>query len=392
MKLNNNIFENTEVAFAHLNNSDLQRAKLLFSTVGNPLLVSAGSSAANLAIKLRLPVSFLFRLTVYDHFCGGETFEECKKVIEHLAENNVGVLLNYGVELKETEEDFEASVKENLSAIRFAGENATVKSVCIKLTGMGRFGLFEKIQTGNELNKQEQKELTQVKQRFHKLCKEASKQQVALYVDAEESWIQDPLDAIVEEFMAEYNRQFAVVCNTFQMYRHDRLAYLEQQVLKAKKLGYILGAKLVRGAYMEKERERAVALGYPSPIHKNKKAVDADFDGAVNLCLEDIAQVYVCIASHSEPSNLAAMQKIDELKIERNHPHIWFSQLYGMGDNITFNQSKLSYNATKYLPYGPVREVIPYLIRRAQENTSVAGQTGRELSLIQQEIKRRKNC
>lgn len=380
------------MAFAHLTNSDLQRAKLLFSAVGNPLLVTAGSSAANLAIKLHLPVSFLFRLTVYDHFCGGETFDECQKVIRHLAQNNVGVLLNYGVELKEKDEDFEASVNENLRAIKFAGENETVKSVCIKLTGMGRFALFEKMQTGEELSKHEQKELAQVKHRFHKLCKEAAKQQVALYVDAEESWIQEPLDALVEQFMAEYNKGFTVVCNTFQMYRHDRLAYLESQLLKAKEKGYLLGAKLVRGAYMEKERQRAEELGYPSPIHKSKKAVDAHFDKAVELCLENINQVYVCIASHSEPSNLMAMQKIDELHIARNNPHIWFSQLYGMGDNITFNQSKLGYNATKYLPYGPVTDVIPYLIRRAQENTSVAGQTGRELSLIQQEIKRRKNC
>ncbi|MCS6934046.1 MAG: proline dehydrogenase family protein [Chitinophagales bacterium] len=384
------IFEDTETAFAHLSDADLYRAKWLFTLVGNPSLVQAGSALANTALRLRLPVSFLFRLTVYNHFCGGETLPDCRKVIDMLAGRHVGVMLNYGVELKETEEDFEASVSENLRAIKFAGENETVKTVCIKLTGLGPFVLFEKMNNGETLTRQELRELSQVKKRFHRLCKEAAAAQVSLYVDAEESWIQNALDNIVEEFMREYNRTFAVVCNTFQLYRHDRLAYLQQQITEARQGRYLLGAKLVRGAYMEKERERAEALGYPSPIHADKKAVDRDFDKAVLMCLENLEVVNVCIASHSEASNLYAMKKMDEMNLPRHHPHVWFSQLYGMGDHITFNQARLGFNATKYLPYGPVRDVIPYLIRRAQENTSVAGQTGRELSLIQKEIARRK--
>lgn len=390
MKLSPDIFEDTATAYADKSDGDLQKMKALFQLMNNNALVSLGSSVASLALSLHLPVSPLFKWTVYNHFCGGETFDECKITIQQLQKSKVGVLLNYGVELKEAEEDFDKTVAKNIEALEFSGENKSVKGLCIKLTGMGRFGLFEKIQRLEKLSIAEKKEFIKIKKRFEKLCAVASKNGVALYVDAEESWIQEPLDNMVEEMMAKYNSTTCIVFNTFQMYRWDRLDYLKQQIKKAKAGNYLLGAKLVRGAYMEKERERAKEMNYTSPIHRNKKAVDEDFDEAVMLCLENLDHVFVCIASQSEESNLLAVQQMEKKKIAHNSERVIFSQLYGMGENITFNLARLGFNATKYLPYGPVKDVIPYLIRRAQENTSVAGQTGSELVLIKKEIARRK--
>lgn len=389
MKISPDIFENTEVAFAEKSNGELKKAKALFQLMSNNSLVSLGSSLAGLALSLHLPVSPLFRFTVYNHFCGGETFGECKRTIQKLDKIGVGVLLNYGVELKEREEDFAKTVEHNIEALEFAGKNKAVKALCIKLTGFGRFGLLEKIQAGEVLSAEEKREFNQMKKRFEKICTVAEKYEVPLYVDAEESWIQNPLDEMVEEMMEKYNRKKCIVFNTFQLYRHDRLAYLHSQIERATAGQYILGAKLVRGAYMEKERARAKEMGYKSPIHRNKKDVDEDFNKAVSICLDNIDKLYVCVASQSEQSNRLAMELCEKKKIQHNNPHVLFSQLYGMGDNMTFNQAKLGFNATKYLPYGPVKDVIPYLIRRAQENTSVAGQTTRELSLIVKEMKRR---
>jgi len=388
-KFDDSIFEDTEVAYRPKSTAQLLKAKAMFGLMASNKLVKLGSVAANWALALHLPVSTLFKITVYNHFCGGETFNECKKTIKALSNYNVGVLLNYGVELKETDEDFDTTIQKNLEAIAFAAKNPQVKALCIKITGFGRFGLFEKIQEGAQLDTSEMEEFERVKKRLDKVCKAAHDKDVTLYVDAEESWIQQPLDEMVEAMMQLYNSKRCVVFNTFQIYRWDRLEYLRQQIEKAKSHNYLLGAKLVRGAYMEKERERADAMGYKSPIHTGKKAVDKDFDDAVKLCLDDISVVHICIASQSEKSNLLAMQAMHKKGIPSNTPAIVFSQLYGMGDNITFNMAELGFNATKYLPYGPVKDVIPYLIRRAQENTSVAGQTTRELSLIKKEINRR---
>lgn len=390
INIDKDIFENTAVAFAPKTDAELQKAKWLFSLIGNSKLVGLGTSLADLALKLHLPISPLFRITVYDHFCGGETFDECKQTIAKLHKSKVYAMLNYGVELKEREEDFDKTIEKNIEALEFAGKNKDVKVLCIKITGFGRFALFEKIQEGKKLNKAEKEEYERVTTRLDKLCEAAAKNGVAIYVDAEESWIQDALDAMVEEVMEKYNLEKAVVFNTLQLYRHDRLAYLKKQLTEAKAKGFILGVKLVRGAYMEKERERAAEKGYPSPINKDKPSVDKDFNAAMNLCLDNLDFVSVCIASQSEESNLLAIQQIDAKKIDRKHPHILFSQLYGMGDNITFNLADLGFNACKYLPYGPVKDVIPYLIRRAQENTSVSGQMGRELRLLTTEIERRK--
>jgi proline dehydrogenase len=389
MKISAHIFDNTQVAFAGKSNSELQKSKMLFQLMANNGLVSLGSSLADWALSLHLPVSPVFKYTVYGQFCGGETFNECKRTISKLGESGVGVLLNYGVELKETEEDFDKTIAKNTEALEFAGSNKQVKALCIKLTGFGRFALFEKVQRRDKLTLKEKREYIRVKNRFEQLCKAAKANHVPLYVDAEESWIQDALDGMVELMMKKYNRTECVVYNTFQLYRHDRLAYLHGQIEKARAGGYMLGAKLVRGAYMEKERERALENGYASPIHKTKKEVDEDFNTAVSVCLDNLDVVYVCIASQSEDSNLLSVELIEKKKIAHGNPRIVFSQLYGMGDNITFNLAKLGLHATKYLPYGPVKDVIPYLIRRARENTSVAGQTTRELQLVNKELKRR---
>lgn len=390
--IDKDIFENTEVAFAHKTDTELQKAKWLFSLIGNNKLVNLGTSVAGFALKIHLPISPLFRITVYDHFCGGETFEECKQTIAKLKKSGAYAMLNYGVELKEREEDFDKTIEKNIEALEFAGKNRDVKILCIKITGFGRFALFEKIQEGKKLTHAEEEELKRVVVRFEKVCESAVKNDVGIYVDAEESWIQDTLDSLTEEMMAQHNKKKAIVYNTFQHYRWDRLDYLHKQLDAARKGGYILGAKLVRGAYMEKERDRAAQMGYKSPIHEDKAAVDKDYDRAVELCLDHIDQVSVCIASQSEESNMKAIKEIDARKIDRKHPHILFSQLYGMGDNITFNLARLGFNASKYLPYGPVKDVIPYLMRRAQENTSVAGQMGRELRFLVTEIKRRKKA
>ena len=392
MKVSPDIFENTEVAYASKSNAELRKAQALFKLFGSPLLVNTGSTLANLALKLRLPVAPLFKYTVYNHFSGGETFKECKRTIAKLAENNVGVLLNYGVELKETDSDFDTALQKNIEAIDFSHKNKYVRAICVKPTSYGRFALFEKVQNKEALSADETAEYERVRQRFDKVCQYAHDNDVVLYMDAEESWIQDALDELTNEMMYKYNRKKCYVYNTIQLYRWDRLNYLKTEVAEAKVQGYLYGAKLVRGAYMEKERERAKELGYKSPIHTNKKGVDADFDEAVEFCLQNKESVYICVASHNEHSNLLAMQQMDALHIPRDTPHVVFSQLYGMGDNITFNLAKQGFNTAKYLPYGPVKDVIPYLIRRAQENTSVSGQTGRELTLINREIKRRSNA
>ena len=384
------IFENTEVAFGAKSTQELNKAKWLFSLMGQNHLVSLGASLATLALKMHLPISPIFRITVYNHFCGGETFDECKQTIAKLHMGHISTMLNYGVELKETEEDFDKTIEKNIEALEFAGKNRAVKVLCIKITGFGRFSLFEKIQSGTKLSTQEKKELAQVEARLDKICSAATENDVGVYIDAEESWIQDPLDTMVETMMERYNKKKAIVYNTFQFYRWDRLSYLQVLLRKAKSKGYILGAKIVRGAYMEKERKRAADMGYKSPIHDTKEAVDKDFNEGMNYCLDNIDHVALCIASQSEESNLLAIEQIDAKKIDRKHPNILFSQLYGMGDNITFNLAQQGFNASKYLPYGPVKDVIPYLIRRAQENTSVAGQMGRELRLLVAEIKRRR--
>ncbi len=384
-------FDDTQVAFSHKTTLELKKAKVLFSLFGFQPLVEFGSALTSFAMSIGLPISPLYKYTVYDHFCGGESFDDCKTILQKLKAQHVGAMLNYGVELKETEADFNKTITNTLEAISFAGENKEVKCICIKITGFARYDLFLKITAGERLSTKEQEELAAVEKRFFTLCDAALKNKVALYIDAEETWIQTGLDALVDKAMGIYNKTQPIVYNTYQLYRNDRLQFLKDSHKKAVAEGYFLGAKLVRGAYMEKERERAQKMNYPSPIHEDKNAVDKDFDAAILYCLENLATLSVCIASQSEESNHLAVKLMYEKNIPLNHQNVFFSQLYGMGDNITFNLAKIGCNACKYLPYGPVKEVIPYLIRRAEENTSFQGSMGRELRLITTELTRRSN-
>jgi proline dehydrogenase len=382
-------FDDTQVAFSHKTTLELKKAKVLFSLFGFQPLVEFGSALTGFAMSIGLPISPLYKYTVYDHFCGGESFDDCKTILKKLKTQNVGAMLNYGVELKETEEDFNKTIANTLEAISFAGKNHEVKCICIKITGFGRFDLFLKITDGEPLSESEKEELATVEKRFFTLCEAALQNKVALYVDAEETWIQTGLDALVDKAMGIYNKSQPIVYNTYQLYRKDRFVFLKESHKKAVAEGYILGAKLVRGAYMEKERERAQKMNYSTPIHEDKNAVDKDFDAAMMYSLDNLSTISLCIASQSEGSNLLAVKLMYEKNIPLNHPNVFFSQLYGMGDNITFNLAKIGCNACKYLPYGPVKDVIPYLIRRAEENTSFQGSMGRELRLITLELERR---
>lgn len=383
-------FDNTQVAFAGKDDTELQKSAWLFRIMSNSTIVDIGSHITKLALQIGLPVQTILKSTIYEHFCGGESLEETEPMIAALAEQGVSTILDYGVEAKDSQEEFDANLEEQLRAIRFADTHKAVPYVSCKITGYAPFSLLEKLETGAPRTSEEEAELDGLRRRMHTICEAAANQSVCLYVDAEESWIQDAIDDITTKLMAQYNQQKPTVFNTIQLYRHDRLAYLKAAHQAARDGGYLLGVKLVRGAYMEKERERAKDHGYPSPIHANKAAVDADFDAAVAYCLEHIDDIAFCAATHNEESCLKLVQAAQETQVPLDHPHIHYAQLYGMSDHISFNLARAGCNASKYVPYGPVRDVVPYLIRRAQENRSVSGQVGRELRLILEEVARRK--
>jgi proline dehydrogenase len=401
-------FENTEIAFAHKNNDELKKAHFLFSSMGKPWLVNLGLKITPVAIKLYLPFTkTVIRKTIFQQFVGGETLEETAKVADKLEEYNVKVILDYGVEGKEGERNFDNARDEFIKVIDYAATQANIPFISIKVTGFARFSLLEKIDAAMHslqgtlmkrylravmlLTTDEKKEWHKVRLRMLHVCAEADKKNIGVLVDAEETWIQDPVDALTLLMIDTFNKTKAVVFNTLQLYRHDRLKFLKDSYTAAAERNFILGAKLVRGAYMDKERARAAAMNYPSPIQPNKDACDKDYNEAVAFCIDHLDKIFVIVASHNEYSNLYTTQLLDETKFPHNHPHVHFSQLYGMSDNITFNLAKSGCSVSKYLPFGPIKDVIPYLMRRAQENSSVAGQTGRELALILKEIKRRSN-
>ncbi len=382
-------FDNTEIAFKIKTNAALKKAHWLFGIINNAMLTKIGTTSAQWALKLHLPVKFLIKATIFQQFCGGESLEESKPIVDELKQFKVPTILDYAVEAKSGEAQFDNTLQELLHVIAYAA-TAGVPFVSVKITGLARFELLEKLDANQPLTTDEQEAFRRIKNRMQTLCKLASEQNVALLVDAEESWIQAPVDALVNAMMLQYNKTKAVVFNTAQLYRHDRLAFVNQCIALSKANGFVLGIKLVRGAYMEKERKRAAQMGYPSPIQPNKAATDNDFDAAVAACLNAIDHVAFFCASHNEQSHLKAVAMMQTNNIAANHPHIFFSQLYGMSDHITFNMAQSGYHACKYLPFGPVGDVMPYLIRRAQENTAIAGQMSRELKLIKQEIDRRK--
>ena len=400
-------FDNTEYAFAYKTTSELKKAHFLFSSMGSPLLLKAGLSLMPLAIKWNIPFTKpLLRKTIFQQFVGGETLQETAAVADKLEQYNVQVILDYGVEGGgDGEQGFDHATEEFIRVIDYAATQANIPFMSIKVTGFSRFELLEKIDAAmttaegslmkryaaaiEHLPANENAEWKKVVNRLQKICATAAAKNVAVLVDAEETWIQDPVDAITMLMMDQYNKERVVVYNTIQLYRHDRLAFLKQSYEAALERNFVLGAKIVRGAYMEKERKRAAEKGYPSPIQPDKESSDRDYNAAVEFCISHLENIAVIVASHNESSNLLATQLLDQKNLPHNHPHVHFSQLYGMSDNITFNLAKSGCSVSKYLPFGPIKDVVPYLMRRAQENSSVSGQTGRELGLIKKELERR---
>ena len=386
----NTLFNNTEVAFALKSDTELERAYFLFKLIDSQPLVKIGTAVTNFALKAHLPVEGLIRSTVFDHFCGGVNEVDCLRVVDKMYTKGVSSVLDYSVEGKEEEAQFDAALNMTLKTIEFAREREAIPFAVFKPTGFGRLALYEKVGDKAHLTENEQKEWNRVIERFDIACKTAFEKDVLLLIDAEESWMQDAADAIVTDMMRKYNKQKAIVFNTLQMYRWDRLDYLKNLHEQAKSEGFYIGMKLVRGAYMEKENDRATERGLKSPICVSKEATDINYDAAVLYMIDNINKMAIFAGTHNEESSYKLMQLMQEKGIAKNDKRIFFGQLLGMSDNISFNLASEGYNVAKYLPFGPVRDVMPYLIRRAEENTSVAGQTSRELTLIKKEKERRK--
>lgn len=390
-------FDNTENAFAYKSDKELKKAKFLFTTMGYPFFVPLSTRITPLLIKGKMPfINTIVRNTIFKQFVGGESLEETKAIGDILGKYNVQVILDYGVEGKEGENNFDIATDEFIRVINYAATQKNIPFISVKVTGIARFALLEsldeapRLRSGIHDHEAEIGEWERVKDRMYAICAVAAEKNIGVLIDAEESWIQDPVDRLTMEMMAEFNKDKVIVYNTIQLYRHDRLQFLKLSHKIAQQQNFKLGVKLVRGAYMEKERARASQKGYLNPIQPDKVATDKDYDAAVIYCLENIQSISTIIASHNEKSNLLAFDYMQSNNVPMNHAHIHFSQLYGMSDNITFNLSKHGCNVSKYLPFGPIKDVVPYLMRRAQENSSVSGQTGRELALLKREMNRRK--
>ena len=385
-------FSNTEIAFAHLSDKELKKTAWLFNMMNKPWLVKSGSKLALWAVENGVPMAeWAVRNTVFEQFVGGTTLLDSQPSIERLAQYNTLTILDYGAEAKETELDFNHTMNENIRAIEFAARSVkSIPVISTKVTGLMRFGLLERIQSAETLTREEVSEYRNALKRLDAICYHASKKNVSIFIDAEESWIQDAIDHLVWLMMRRYNKQRVVVYNTYQYYRHDRLHFLTESYDRAQQEGFLLGAKLVRGAYMEKERARAIKLNYATPINADKAATDDLYNTALRFCIDHLDTMAVCNASHNAESALLQVELMDKKGLPRDHPNTLFSQLYGMSDNLTFNLAKAGFRVAKYLPYGQVKEVIPYLIRRAQENTSMTGDAGRELKLVLAEVQRRR--
>jgi len=398
-------FDNTENAFAYKSDKELKRARFLFKTMSYQALVKLGTRMTPWAIRSGLPVNGFIRETIFKQFVGGETLEQTATVAKKLGEYGVQVILDYGVEGGQGEAAFDHATDEFIRVITYAATQPNIPYMSVKVTGIARFGLLEKLDHSVELNAgslmnrfakalesltaEEKIEWQKIQDRLLRICSTAAEKNIGVFIDAEETWVQDPVDVITILMMEKFNQNQVVVYNTLQLYRHDRLQFLKDSYEAALQRNFILGAKLVRGAYMEKERKRAEQMNYPSPIQPDKEATDRDFNAAIQFCIDHIDRIALVVASHNEYSNLFTTQLLQQKGLPLNHEHVHFSQLYGMSDNITFNLAKVGCHVSKYLPFGPIKDVIPYLMRRAQENTSVKGQTGRELGLIKKEMERR---
>jgi len=383
------IFDNTQIAFSLKSDRELKRAKFLFDTISSHNMVKIGTKLTKFALKFNLPIKSIIKNTVFNHFCGGETEKEYLNVAEKMYQKGVCSVLDYSVEGKEEEAHFDNATQIVLKAIQYAKTNKSIPIVVFKPTGFGRFDLYQKISEKKSLTTQEKDEWHKVVERYDKVCKAANYNNIIILIDAEESWIQDAADDLIEEMMNRYNQEKAIVFGTLQMYRWDRMDYLKELHQRARIQGFHIGMKIVRGAYMEKEIQRAKENGYKNPICKTKADTDSNFDNAISYMIENIDKMAIFSGTHNEESSYKLMQLIQKKELKNNDKRIWFGQLYGMSDHISFNLAAHGYNVAKYLPFGPLKDVMPYLFRRAEENTSVAGQTSRELNLINTEIKRR---
>ncbi|MGI9527540.1 MAG: proline dehydrogenase family protein [Weeksellaceae bacterium] len=383
------LFENTEIAFKLKSNNELRKAYALFKAVDKNWLTDLG--AWSLPWAIHIPgVKSIMKATVFAQFCGGETRQESLQTVEQIYAQNVKSILDYSVEGKESEEDYERCFNEIMAIIDIAQGNPMIPFVVFKPTGFGNIDIYTKVGAGEKLNANEEEQWNNIRRRFKAVCEKGYNKDVTIMIDAEESWMQDAADDLAVEMMQLFNKERCIVMNTLQMYRHDRLAYLKNQAKRAKEGNYLLGYKVVRGAYMEKERERAKVKGYPSPIQPNKASTDHDYNEAIQFIAENKDRISLFAGTHNEQSCKLLMDYIDQNNVSKDDNHLWFGQLLGMSDNISFVLGDKGYNIAKYVPYGPVKDVMPYLIRRAQENTSVAGQSSRELGLLHKELKRRK--
>ena len=383
-------FQNTKIAFSNKSDKELKKMAWLFKMMNNNFIVNFGSKLALIGVKLRLPfVESIVKNTVFQQFCGGQNLMDCQDTIDKLYRYDTLTILDYGAEGKSTEEELNEVAEEIMRAIELAASNDSVPVVSCKVTGLADNDLLEKVQTDEPLTNGEKREYEMLKERLHNICERGEELGVAVFIDAEESWMQDTIDNLVYELMEQYNKEKCIVYNTYQLYRHDRLEIIKRDHQDALKKGYILGAKLVRGAYMEKERERAQEMGYLDPIQPDREATDRDFNAAVKYCIDNYEEIASCCSSHNEYSNQYQAELIAQKGLDRSHSHLNFSQLLGMSDHITFNLADAGFNVAKYVPYGPIREVIPYLVRRAEENSSVTGEITRELSFVTKDIKRR---
>lgn len=384
-------FEDTAVAFDYKSDAELRKANFIFSLVNHPWISFLATGMVKVAFKAGLPIEGIIRKTAFDHFCGGESIEESEGVIRMLGKYHVGTILDYSVEGEKSEAGFDVALEEILRNIEKAHHAEHIPFCVFKTTGLASAALLEKINRGDALTADEAMAFDRVRQRVNRICEKAHAYGVPILIDAEETWIQEPIDQLADEMMARYNHERAIVFNTYQLYRTDSLDNLLHDYQTALTGNYFVGAKLVRGAYMEKERKRAEKMGYRSPIHPDKAATDKAFNDALEFCITHIDRVEVMCGSHNEYSNALLTERMAQKQISPSDRRIWFAQLFGMSDNISFNLAKAGYNVVKYVPYGPVRSVMPYLLRRAQENTAVAGQSSRELRLIRAELNRRRS-
>jgi proline dehydrogenase len=383
-------FENTEIAFKHLSNRKLIHSYWLFKLISCRFLVKIGPGLTAIALKLRVPVKSLIKVTLFKQFCGGESMEECRHTIKSLYRRKVGAILDYSVEGEDNEQAFDATCHQIMNTITKAAEDPAIPLTVFKVTGLGRFGLLAKLDSGVQLTVTEKVAWRKVEQRVKAICSKAADAGIPVMIDAEESWIQCTIDQLAREMMRLFNRERPIVYNTYQLYRRDKLSSLKADFLVAQHEGFILAAKLVRGAYLEKERKRAAKLGYPSPIQPDKRSTDNDYHEALRFCISHIDQLALVVGTHNEQSCTLMVELMIEKGIAPGHPRVYFSQLLGMSDHLSFNLAMAGFNNVKYVPYGPIEAVLPYLFRRAEENTAISGQMSRELDLINREIKRRK--